>query len=386
MSLLTDIELAITEAWENRLPVAPTAQREPNHVARLIGHVCRPIAESIVSNGIATAASVRATFCHRNPYAFWDNPSASSSGSDAVVRRELADLLIIVRSPLYERAVLMQTKMSGTKAPSPWQPGVIVSVEPDGQRDLYACLHPFHLEYTRKNPQRTAQEARDEGSVAALEMKYKGQGAPLYPYKLATHAIGTLPPVPPAMIFAWIDSANTSGVRVKKSSPWSAWLTEPSQPVARSAQAILSSTLSACLEEMICKPTPLVGRSINGVVPDPEWRRLVQDLENWADDWFHNAVHTSSHDVKTCGAAYDSKLYDSSVSAFMTCGTAGPYEELRSLPGRNRAWPDFLGVPWTKGGTRLRLIKPPSSPSGLSDDKGFAVIEIRLTSLIHPMG
>lgn len=385
MSLLTDIELAITEAWENTLPVAPTAQREPNHVARLIGHVCRPIAESIVNNGIATAASVRATFCHQNPYAFWDNPSAS--GSVAVVRRELADLLIIVRSPLYERAVLLQTKMSGTKAPSPWQPGVFVSVSPDGQRDLYACLHPFHLEFTGQNPQPTAKEARDEGSVAALKMKYNEQGTHLHPYTLASCASGTLSPAPPAMIFAWIDSTNASGARTRKKGKWSAWLAEPSQPVALSTQAELSSTFSACLEDMICKPTPRVGRSIKADdVPDPEWHRLVQDLEEWADAWFHRAVHTSNHDVEAVGGAYDSKLYDSNVSAFVTCSTAGPYAELQKLPGSNRAWPDFLGVPWKNGGTRLRLITPPSSSTCLSDDQGFAVIEIRLTALIPPIG
>ena len=381
MSLYTDIELAITDAWENTPPVVSTAQREPNHVARLIGHVCQPIADSIVKNGIATAASVRATFCHQNPYAFWDDPCAS--GGDVVVRRELGDLLIIVRSPLYERALLLQTKMSGPGAPLPWQPGVVVPVSPDGQRDLYACLHPFHLEYTGQNPQPTAKEARDEGSVAALETKYKTQGAPLQAYKLAMSASGTLPSAPPAMIFAWIDSTNAAGLRVRKGGQWSAWLTEPSQPVALTKQAKLSWTLSACLEDMICKPTPQVGRSIDTSGPDPEWRRLVQDLEAWADAWFHGAMHASTHDVKTVGGVYDSKLYDSHASAFMAWTTAGPYAQLRNLPGSNRAWAHFMAVPRSPRGPRLRFIEPPSSPTGLNRDQPegrFAVIEIRLTS------
>ena len=381
MSLLTDIDLAITEAWENTHPVVPTAQREPNHVARLIGHVCQPIADSIVSNGIATAASVRATFCHQNPYAFWDNPSAS--GGDTVVRRELGDFLVIVRSPIYERALMLQTKMSGSRAPLPWQPGVVVPVLPYGQRDLYACLHPFHLEYTGRKNQPTANEARVEGSVARLERKYAAQGAPLNAYKLATVAQGALTVASPAMIFAWIDSSNAKGVRVRQGGQWSSCLTEPSQPVALSKQAKLSSTLSACLEDMICRPTPQVGRSIEKFGLDPEWRRLVQDLEDWADSWFHSAVPTSTHDVETFGGIYDAKLYDSKASAFMAWTTAGPYAELQKLPGRNRAWPHFQAVPRSQAAPRLRFIEPPSSPIGLIDDQpvgGFAVIEIRLTS------
>jgi hypothetical protein len=381
MSLLSDIELAITEAWENMPPVVPTAQREPNHVARLIGHVCQPIADSIVSNGIATAASVRATFCHQNPYAFWSKPSAS--GGDAVVRRELGDLLIIVRSTLYERALLLQTKMSGPNAPSPWQPGVSVPVSPAGQRDLYACLHPFHLEYTSKGPQATAKEARDLGSVTALEVKYNMQGAPLQAYKLAMSATGSLPPVPPAMIFAWIDSTNTAAGRVRLGGQWSAWLTELSQPVALTTQATLSSTLAACLEGMICELTPQVGRSIDTAGPDPEWRRLVKDLEVWADTWFHSAVNTSTNDVETVGGVYDSKLYDNRASAFMAWTTAGPYAELRKLPGSNRAYRYLYERQWTRPGKQLKFIKPPSSPTGSNGDKPegrFAVLEIRLTS------
>lgn len=380
MSLLTDIELAITEAWENTPPVVPTAQREPNHVARLIGHVCQPIADSVVRNGIAAAASVRATFCHQNPYAFWHDPTFS--GGDTVVRRELGDLLVIVRSPHFERALLLQTKMSGPNAPSPWQPGVVVPVSSVGQRDLYARLHPFHLEYIGRKNQPTASAARIEGSIAQLERKYAAKGAPLNAYKLATVASGALP-APPAMIFAWIDSANANGVRVRQGGQWSAWLTESSQPVAHSTQAILSSTLSACLVEMICKRTPQVGRRIDALGLEPEWRRLVQDLENWADSWFHRAVPTSTHDVKTVGGIYESKLYDSKASSFMAWTTAGQYAELRKLPGRNRAWTHFQAAPRSQGGPRIRFVEPPLSPTGLNDDQlegGFGIIEIRLAS------
>lgn len=380
MSFLTDIERAITEAWEDTSPVVPTAQREPNHVARLIGHVCQPIADSIVSNRIATAATVRATFCHQNPYAFWQDPL--TSGVDGVVRRELGDLLVIVRSPDYQRALLLQTKMSGPKAPLPWQPGVNVSVSHVGQRDLYACLHPFHLEYIGNKSQATAAEARVEGSVVGLEAKYALQGTPLAAYKLAKVASAT-PPTSAAMIFAWIDSTHTNGVRTRQGGQWSAWLTEPSQPVPRSTTAKLSSTLAACLRDMICSPTPQVGRSVDAAGPDPEWGRLVQDLENWADHWFHSNVSTSTHDVYTVNSVYEPSLYDSKASAFMAFTTAGPYVELQKLRWRNRDWRYFEAVAKWHGGSRWRFAVPPFSLTGRNDDQpegSFAVIEIRLTS------
>lgn len=381
MSLLTDIETAVTEAWEDKHPVVSTAQREPNHVARLIGHVCQPIADSIVNNRIATAASVRATFCHQNPFAFWQNPGAT--GRDAVLKRELGDLLVIVRSPLCERALLLQTKMSGDDVLSPWQPGAKVSVSPDGQRDLYACLHPFHLQYTGVKDQPTASMARRAGSVAKLEAKYAAQHKPLFPYELTKVTSAAPLSMPPAMIFAWIDSTNVMGKRTRQSSPWSAWLTEPSQPIAGSERATLSSTFSASLESMICSPTPQVGRSIDRLGPYPEWARLICDLENWADNWFLASLRTKNHDVSTVSGVYDPTLYNSKGSAFMAWTSAGPYTELRKLSGMNRAWPYSRTLPIPIDGPRLRFIGPPTSRFDGDYDQpkgGFAVIEIRLTS------
>lgn len=381
MSLLTDIEEAITEAWINTPPVAPTAQREPNHVARLIGHVCQPVADSIVRNGIAKAASVRATFCHQNPYAFWQDPG--DSGASGVVKRELGDLLIVVRSPLYSHALLLQTKMSGRNAPSPWKPGVVVPVDPTGQRDLYACLHPFYLAYSDCKNQPTADQARKAGSVAELKRMYAAQGTTLYPYKLAKVSGGAPPVTAPAMIFAWIDSTNANGVRTPQNGPWSAWLTESTQPVAGSKTATLCSTLSKCLEEMIRKPTPQAGRSIQTSGPDSEWCRLVEDLENWADAWFQSSVHNKTFDVQTVNGVYNSKLYNNKASAFMTWTTAGPYAELQKLPRSNVAWREFQPIAWSVANSRQRFFEPPSSPIEPNDGQpegGFALIEIKLTS------
>lgn len=284
MSLEQAIEDAIISAWVNAPPIIKPASTEPNHVARFIHSCPYPIAEAIVAESSAAAAKVRGTFCHQNPYVFWES-------AGVIVRCELADLLLIVRTPAQSRALLVQTKMGlpDTNLTPPWGPGCTLSINGKAsvQRDLYASLPDFYLELGPPFSNRpTAQMIRSVGgSIAAYSAK---SGVQPIPYKLNTLPIS----VPAGLIYAGIDKSDPRTAAV---APWSPWLTEPKRPASGDYKISLLSTLSKTLTDLVEKPSSNAGLPIH--YPScPDWERLISDLQTWANEWFskedyHETMH-----------------------------------------------------------------------------------------------
>lgn len=259
---------AIAEAWAGTKSVVEQSEtHEASHVARLVHGAPAGMVAAIKNLPQVQSAEVRGMFCHRSPWAFWDDPKTGGG----LVCRELADLMVeveVVRGGVTaSRALLVQVKKANKK--TKWKPGVKVSGLDLGQRHLFHALPAFCVEL----PMRPTKDRLVAAGVTTITTP----NLSLSPYALANLL---QPQHPGGLVYA---ALNPHHQHKGPPSPTQPWLAEDGRPQNGGSSAVFTVDFARALAEMV-----VAGQSGFGVRTQPpsasndDWSRLIHDFKDFA--------------------------------------------------------------------------------------------------------
>lgn len=256
---------AITKAWEGVNSVVEKSRtHEACHVARFVYGAPAGMVAAIKKLRSVQSAEVRGMFCHKSPFAFWDDPDPKKKG---LVRCELADLMVeveVVRAGVTaSRALLVQLKKANRE--TKWKSGVKVSSLDLVQRYLFHALPSFCVELSGRP---TKDQLVRSGVTSIL-----GQTT-LLPYALA----GFASKHPGGLVYAAVNPAHQG-----PPSPTQPWLAEDGRPQNCDSSAVFTEDFARALAEMVAVDQTRFGVRTQPLSPtSDDWSRLIHDLKDFA--------------------------------------------------------------------------------------------------------